>query len=98
MPDLIKYDDLLENDDKDLEIQKLIKENSLLNIFESKNNIKNMIKDKMEYDASKFILKFFIINPNYLSNISIEKLYVIYDYVFDHFIIIYKEYIDKQSM
>ena len=52
----------------------------------------------MEYDASKFILKFFIINPNYLSNISIEKLYVIYDYIFDHFIIIYKEYIDKQSM
>ena len=97
MPDLIKYDDLLENDDKDIEIQKLIKENLLLNEFTSIKDLKMVIKDKMENDAFKFILKFCIMNPNYLNNISIEKVYVIYDYVFDHFIIIYKEYIDNLS-
>ena len=39
-----------------------------------------------------------MINQNYLNSITIEKLYEIYDYVFDHFLIIYKLHIDKLSI
>jgi len=98
MPKVIKYDDLLENEDKDAEIKKLIDNKELLYIFRSKEDLKKAFRNKMESDASKFILKFFMINQNYLNSITIEKLYEIYDYVFDHFLIIYKLHIDKLSI
>ena len=49
----------------------------------------------MEIDAIKFIFKYIILNAKSLNHISKELIYKIYDYVFDNFIIIYKELIDK---
>ena len=96
LPKKIKYNNiLLEDEDNDKEIEKLIKQFQLLTIFNSKNDLINAIKDKLNFQASNFFFKFFISNPKYLNNISKDTIYKIYDYIFDNFIIIYKEFIDK---
>ena len=96
LPEKIKYDTIYDDEDNDNEIQKIINQYKLLNIFKSKYDLINSLKVKMESQALKFVFKFLICNPKYLHNISdIHTIYKIFDYVFDNFLIIYKELIDK---
>ena len=91
----IKYDIIPKSDNK---IKDLIRNNELLKIFESKESLINGLGLKMKIAASNFILQWFLFNPHYLndiSEISLDKICIIHDYVFNHFLIIYKPIIDK---
>ena len=67
----------------------------LLNAFNSKNNFLNIMKEKMKSDANNLFLKYLILNPESLKNISNETIIKIFDYIFDNFIILYKFLVDK---
>lgn len=93
----IYYDniDFVDDEEDEKEIQKLMNKYSLLNIFKSKDDLINIMKEKMESDANKLFLKYLILNPKSLTNITNETVCKIYDNIFDNFIIIYKQFIDK---
>ena len=94
-PKKIEYDIFLNTDEKDREIKNLIQDNELLRIFNSKESLLNDLKIKMESTALNLFFKILIYKPDSLNNISIEKVCNIYDYIFDHFLIIFKQIIDK---
>ena len=93
----IYYDNIgfLDDEEDEKEIQKLMNLYSLLNIFKSKDDLINIMKEKMESDANKLFMKYLILNPKSFTNITNEMVCSIYDYIFDNFIIFYKQFIDK---
>jgi GTP-binding protein EngB required for normal cell division len=92
---IIKNNNIYEDEYNDKDIQKLINEHFLLKIFNSKNDLLESLKLKMEKYASNFFYKVLILNPNYLNNFSKDIIYKLYDNIYNQFIINYKYIIDK---
>ena len=57
----------------DEKLKEFIKNNELLQIFESKKKLMNDFKNKIQIEAEKFILKIFIKAPKYIYNFSNEN-------------------------
>lgn len=85
--------------EEDKNIQELIDNNKLLKPYQSKKQFLKGLREKVESEISKFILKYFLVGPKYLyTGLTEEIFYKIVSELLEHFLSIYKYTLEKNSI
>lgn len=81
----------------DNNIQELIKDNELLNIFESKKQLMNGLELRMEKEVTSFIFKYFLIAPKILYTFDEKEMENFMIDVLERVFHLYKYFIQQQN-
>ena len=79
----------------DKKLKEFIKNNELLQIFESKKKLMDDFKIKIQIEAEKFIMKIFLKGPKYIYNFSKESIEEIFNESMEHFFYLFNYFLNQ---
>ena len=81
----------------DKKLKEFIKNNELLQIFESKKKLMDDFKNKIQIEFESIIMKIFLKGPKYIYNFSDEAIYEIFNEIMEHLFFLLNYFLSQRT-